>query len=476
MTDTTVTLELSPKLHQEQIVTKYILDLNTNSLVLELNHKYNKKTIISKIVKDDWTKTIKKFQGQMKQSGVSQEHITMITDVAENQYQDILPATIVDKRVKPKFIQKYRTDESLAEAAIIGDEPYFAVATNGGISLEESIHDFMPPSATSYMNRAYVFKSKEEFDDLVENAKHETIDSLYDKVKKQWQKYDAADDLEISLCAADTIFTYFQDSLGMTHYLFFVGSPDSGKSNRLLVFNFLAYRNFMSTDVTPSNIYRFLGSQQEGQGTICEDEADDLEESPEKMKIYKSGYTSGFKVARNEDSINGGMSQSAYCTYGFKVFSAERLPDSTKAKALVQRLIELKCLSAIPEFESSRIWRELKEWLPGSDILYKPLSFESSQFGTISQKQITEILKSDFSAKSPSHNSNKAKLTFDKSILDRLDGKYNTDLNVEVSESTEEDLESEDDPTHDPTQQNHAQNRGFEEDEEDEEDVQQKGV
>jgi hypothetical protein len=52
----------------------------------------------------------------------------------------------------------------------------------------------------------------------------------------------------------------------MSHYLFFVGSPDSGKSNRFLVFNFLAYRNFMSTDVTPSNIYCFLGSQQEGQG------------------------------------------------------------------------------------------------------------------------------------------------------------------------------------------------------------------
>ncbi len=128
------------------------------------------------------------------------------------------------------------------------------------------------------------------------------------------------------------------------------------------------------------------------------------------------------------------------------------------------------------EFESSRIWRELKAWLAGSEIPYKPLSYEISQFGTISQKQITEILKSDFSAKSPSHNSNKAKLTFDKAILDRLEGKYNTDLNVEVSESTEEDLESEDDPTHDPTQQNRAQNGGFEEDEEDEEDVQQKGV
>jgi hypothetical protein len=93
--------------------------------------------------------------------------------------------------------QKYRTDDLLAEAVIIGHEPYFAVATNAEITLEESIHDFKPPSATSYMNRAYAFKSKEEFDDLVEKTKHETIDTLYDKVKEQWQKYDAADDLEI---------------------------------------------------------------------------------------------------------------------------------------------------------------------------------------------------------------------------------------------------------------------------------------
>jgi hypothetical protein len=93
----------------------------------------------------------------------------------------------------------------------------------------------------------------------------------------------------------------------------------------------------------------------------------------------------------------------------------------------------------------------------------------------IRKKYLLKTLKSDFSAKSPSHNSNKAKLTFEKTILDRLEGKYNTDLKVEVSESTDEDLESEVDPTHDPTQQNHAQNGGFEEDEEHEEDVQQKG-
>jgi hypothetical protein len=39
---------------------------------------------------------------------------------------------------------------------------------------------------------------------------------------------------------------------------------------------------------------------------ICEDETDDLDESLEKMEIYKSGHTAGLKIARNEDSINGG--------------------------------------------------------------------------------------------------------------------------------------------------------------------------
>ena len=96
MNDTIVTLELSPKLQQEKVITNYIYDSKTNCLVLELNHKYDKKTIISKIVKDDWTKTIEKFEHEMKRKGVSQEHIAMITDVAENQYQDILPPVIDD--------------------------------------------------------------------------------------------------------------------------------------------------------------------------------------------------------------------------------------------------------------------------------------------------------------------------------------------------------------------------------------------
>lgn len=96
MNDTIVTLELSPKLQQEKVITNYIYDSKTNCLVLELNHKNDKTTIVSKIIKDDWTKTIERFEHETKRKGVSQQHIAMITDVAENQYQDILPAIIDD--------------------------------------------------------------------------------------------------------------------------------------------------------------------------------------------------------------------------------------------------------------------------------------------------------------------------------------------------------------------------------------------
>jgi hypothetical protein len=39
MTDAIISLELSPKLHEEQIVTRYIFDLKTSSIAVELSHR-----------------------------------------------------------------------------------------------------------------------------------------------------------------------------------------------------------------------------------------------------------------------------------------------------------------------------------------------------------------------------------------------------------------------------------------------------
>ena len=172
-------------------------------------------------------------------------------------------------------------------------------------------------------------------------------------MKAVWRKYIDADDAHISICAADTIFSYFQDKMGMTHYLFFIGGNGSGKSNNLLVLNFLAYRNVMSTDMTAANIYQLLGNLDEGQYTLSEDEADNIDENPEKMRIHKNGYTAGYPVLRTDTTY--GRKQFKFNTFCFKAFAAEKLPDIVRARGFNQRVVELYCTFGFPQYDISEI-------------------------------------------------------------------------------------------------------------------------
>ena len=456
------------------------------------------------------------------------------------------------EKKKAQYVQKYHDSESLAEAVIVAGISYFAackiVNDESKVDLISSIPltdttELRPYEVTSYMNKPYTFKSKDEFENIVQKAKTETLDSLYEKVKRIWTKYVDADDFHISMCTADTIYTYFQDKIGLTHYLFFVGNNASGKSNNLTVFHFLAYRNFTSTDMTAANIYQFLGSMEEGQGTLCEDEADRIDEDREKMAIYKNGNITGRPVARTDTSF--GRKQLKLNTYCFKAFAAERLPDAVKAKGFNQRIIELPCLYGFPQYdisevanpageeeyqslldelnetrnlllmyrllhfndkipniklnienrekqlfkpvlrifqdteklkellpivskyvsqkregntntlyaflyrtitdlikaqdttelESSLIWNYITEILPGEEIPHKQLSYESSEFGTISQKGIIEIFMQVFGAKRSLNRREKRKLLFDMDKLQRLGKVYNLSMEIKVGPS-----------------------------------------
>ena len=65
----------------------------------------------------------------------------------------------------------------------------------------------------SYIDKPYTFASEEEFQQFIQKAKTETLDTLYKNAKSIWGKYVDADDFHISICAADTIYTYYQDKL-----------------------------------------------------------------------------------------------------------------------------------------------------------------------------------------------------------------------------------------------------------------------
>ena len=271
-----------------------------------------------------------------------------------------------EESIKEIFSQKYAGKDYLAEAVFIGNQPCFAVSQKVNdlnnfpsiilvdkIPLDEKTI-LKPPEEMSYLNKPYVFESKEEFYEYIESMKgQEDLYSLFKDVKSIWKKHVDADNFHISICAADTIFSYLQDKIGLTHYLFFIGNNGYGKSNNLVLFHYLGYRNMMSTDVTPANIYQYLGSLQEGMGTLCEDEADNLDINTDKMRIYKNGYASGFPVFRMDTTF--GRKQYRFFTYCIKAFAAERSPDSVKGKGFNQRIIELHCSPGFPQFDISEV-------------------------------------------------------------------------------------------------------------------------
>jgi hypothetical protein len=445
----------------------------------------------------------------------------------------------------------------LAEAVLIGEHnrPYWisSDSLSGQISTQEfiDITDDMDgkqkkflyaPRRTSYLNEPYIFNSIEQINQLIEDVKvNETPDTLFSKIKAQWKKYVSESDSHIHLCCGDCVFTFFQDRLGTTHYLFFVADTEAGKSSNLFMFKYLAYRAFLAIDISIANIYRFYGNEFEGIGTLLEDEIDDLDQQPEKLRMYKSGYTKGLKVPKNEKtSESQGYEQEGYNVFGFKAFAAESMPFSHKAKGFRERTIEMPCSFGLPEYDIqeivndtddpkhkallaelndlrnrlliyrlvhchdpipdidvdlqarekqlwkpllrvfhqngpkafdilnkvvteyveeyrqqkshtqtaflvrmiselvkekggltlaiSDIWNKYKEKLHGGEEIGKT-SYRSNEYGDMSQKRLSELLRDQFKARPPKHHGDKRQLVFDKTALDRMKQKYRINLN-----------------------------------------------
>ena len=105
-----------------------------------------------------------------------------------------------------------------------------------------------------------------------------------------------------------------------------------------------------------------------------------------------------------------------------KYVSQRREKNTNSLHAFLYRTIkELVEAENTFELESSLIWRTVKEILPGNENISKPQSYESVDFGVLSQKEITQTLKEVFGATPPKHTGKNRTLIFDKSVLERLD-------------------------------------------------------
>jgi ribosome biogenesis protein Tsr3 len=113
-TDNVIQLELTDELKQQETVTAFIFNPETDNLSIALNHKYSERKIASPI-ECTWPKTIATLTKELQRKEISAEHITMLCDVADNAADKILKLRLNKEAQEEKLGSKSRKLLSLAE-------------------------------------------------------------------------------------------------------------------------------------------------------------------------------------------------------------------------------------------------------------------------------------------------------------------------------------------------------------------------
>lgn len=84
-------LQLEPidVLKNENVIKRLAVNKATRCFEVALNHAYSNNNVISRVY-PDWTKTLHTFTIRAGNKGISNEHITMLTDTFDNNYGEIL--------------------------------------------------------------------------------------------------------------------------------------------------------------------------------------------------------------------------------------------------------------------------------------------------------------------------------------------------------------------------------------------------
>jgi|SRR5215216_542794 len=199
----------------------------------------------------------------------------------------------------------------------------------------------------------YTFQSIDELNQYIELAKAETAGTLFTEVKDWAAKfYDTDTEEYTNLIAGDIVFTYFQDRIGKTHYVFVWGDPDQGKGAILETFNQLCYRGVSVTSATAATVYRMFGSIEKGQAVLIIDEANKLEDDNFLLNVLKVGYKGKQMIPRVMDAQSSENSKIEYFyPYGFKIIAAEKLPAHWKTGGFLSRCLQIKTAPGDPQID-----------------------------------------------------------------------------------------------------------------------------
>jgi hypothetical protein len=260
-----------------------------------------------------------------------------------------------EKKIREKIIERPfgRLDPvqgtPFYEQAIVDDQLSFITVDKDGmidivpeivLTSRDGIRIIRPktdlPYAQYIVKREWLDEPEKCFDDAMWNKAKQLILTYVEFTEPELHAI-------ISLAAIKV--TYLSDWFRAVAYLFALGDTDSGKSQwaREIMARH-SFRALYSEDLPGADIYEFLTNSG---ATIIEDEVQGLEKNPQKMKLYKGGYTVGSKVPRIMINKNTGERRQAfYDSYGVKIFAGE---DSVDNSGFMQRCLMMPMVKGRPK-------------------------------------------------------------------------------------------------------------------------------
>jgi DNA replicative helicase MCM subunit Mcm2 (Cdc46/Mcm family) len=115
--NTVIVLELTDEIKNEQIVTSFFSSFNSKSVIVQLNHRYENKTIESPVTPEDWKLTNERFGDILKSKGVIEEDRTKLlrllnynaSGIADHFSQQTLVHMNAARRAKMERIERAKS-------------------------------------------------------------------------------------------------------------------------------------------------------------------------------------------------------------------------------------------------------------------------------------------------------------------------------------------------------------------------------
>ena len=310
-------------------------------------------------------RTNKRFTESIRLGDFEKYKVNLFCQECNNPYDSIVPITDFEDEHQIDRYQKNGKESALKEVIAYkysGNGKYElneSVMLNGipcfisydpqeeklGIKfeIEEQNRLIRPPGREECPFPQYEFDNENELNDYIIRAKEiNSIADLFYASKYFWTLYIDQDPQILTILAADSILSYFQDLFPVIHYVEGVGSNDVGKSSIGYTFQYAGYRPVKATSITGPNYLRIFGTVEPGQCTIIEDEGDNISDDPDKTRVLKAGYEHNARIPRiNTNTTN--QEQKWYYVYGYKMILAEKSLRQLKAKGLVDRTFTMRC-------------------------------------------------------------------------------------------------------------------------------------